>query len=78
MSEVQVEKEIISTKQKADEIVDMLITQAHTRLKSLEPLTASEMKVCLDICKTYSTGIQSNSDVDLLKDLPFDDEEKRR
>jgi hypothetical protein len=34
--------------------------------------------VCLDICKTYSTGIQSNSDVDLLRDLPFDDEEKRR
>tara|TARA_R100000231_G_scaffold138970_1_gene118704 strand:+ start:216 stop:467 length:252 start_codon:yes stop_codon:yes gene_type:complete len=61
-----------TTKEKADQIVDMLITQAHSRLSSGEPLTASEMKVCLDICKTYSSGIMVDPNIDLLKDLPFE------
>tara|TARA_X000001036_G_scaffold83317_1_gene75356 strand:+ start:3672 stop:3905 length:234 start_codon:yes stop_codon:yes gene_type:complete len=77
MSEEGVKKEL-STKDKADSIVDMLITQAHTRLQSDEPLSASEMKVCLDICKTYSSGITNDSNVDLLKDLPFDDEDRKQ
>ena len=67
----------LTTKDKANEIVDMLITQAHTKLKSGEDLSASEMKVCLDVCKTYGTGIQSNNDVDITSDLPFDDEDKK-
>jgi len=67
-------KVILTTKDKADEIVDMLIAQAHNRLKSDEPLTASEMKACLDICKTYSSGISNDSNADILSDLPFDDE----
>ena len=67
-------KSKLTTKDKADEIVGMLITQAHTRLSSGEPLSASEMKVCLDICKTYSTGILVDPDLDLLKDLPFEDD----
>lgn len=71
----EAEKKDLTTKDKADEIVDMLITQAHTRLNSSEPLSASEMKVCLDICKTYSSGISSNSDIDILSDLPFENDE---
>ena len=67
-----------TTKEKADAVVDMLISQAHARLKSPEPLSASEMKVCLDICKQYSGGIQGDSNIDLLKDLPFHDEEKKQ
>lgn len=70
-------KEEISTKQKANEIVDMLITQAHKKLKSGEDLTASEMKVCLDVCKTYGTGIQSNNDIDIVSELPFDNEDRK-
>ena len=68
----------LTTKEKANEIVDMLIAQAHTKLKSGEDLTASEMKVCLDVCKTYGTGVTSSSDVDLLSDLPFEDEERQK
>ena len=68
----------LTTKEKANEIVDMLIAQAHTKLKSGEDLSASEMKVCLDVCKTYGTGVTSSSDVDLLSDLPFEDEERQK
>lgn len=67
----------LSTKEKANEIVDMLITQAHKKLTSGEDLSASEMKVCLDVCKTYGTGIQSNNDVDIISELPFEDEDKK-
>jgi len=67
----------LTTKDKANEIVDMLIAQAHTKLKSGEDLTASEMKVCLDVCKTYGTGIQSNNDIDIVSDLPFDNEDRK-
>ncbi len=41
-------KKDLTTKEKANEIVDMLINQAHKKLTSGEDLTASEMKVCLD------------------------------
>ena len=67
----------LTTKEKANEIVDMLIAQAHTKLKSGEDLTASEMKVCLDVCKTYGTGIQSNNDIDIVSELPFDNEDRK-
>ena len=56
----------------------MLINQAHKKLTSGEDLTASEMKVCLDVCKTYGTGVTASSDVDLLSDLPFEDEDKQK
>jgi len=68
----------LTTKEKANEIVDMLINQAHKKLTSGEELTASEMKVCLDVCKTYGTGVTASSDVDLLSDLPFEDEDKQK
>ena len=78
MSEKENEKKKeLSTKEKAESIVELLITQAHNRLQSDEPLTASEMKACLDICKTYSSGITGDSNVDILSDLPFDDEEAK-
>jgi|TARA_E500000081_G_C6006278_1_gene293593 hypothetical protein len=64
----------LTTKDRADQIVDMLIKQAHERLQSPDPLSASEMKVCLDICKTYSSGIMADPNLDLLKDLPFEND----
>ena len=67
----------LTTKDKANEIVDMLISQAHKKLKSGEDLSASEMKVCLDVCKTYGTGIQSNNDIDIVSELPFDNEDRK-
>ena len=67
----------LTTKEKANEIVDMLISQAHKKLKSGEDLSASEMKVCLDVFKTYGTGINSNTDADIISELPFDDEDRK-
>ena len=67
----------LTTKEKANEIVDMLISQAHKKLKSGEDLSASEMKVCLDVCKTYGTGITSNNDVDIISELPFENEDRK-
>ena len=67
----------LTTKNKANEIVDMLISQAHKKLKSGEDLSASEMKVCLDVCKTYGTGINSNNDVDIISELPFENEDRK-
>ena len=62
----------LTTKEKANEIVDMLIAQAHTKLKSGEDLTASEMKVCLDVCKAYSTETLGEKPKNILDDVPFD------
>ena len=75
--DVETKPKELTTKDKANEIVDMLIAQAHTKLKSGEDLTASEMKVCLDVCKTYGTGIQSNNDIDIVSELPFDNEDRK-
>jgi len=75
--DIETKPKELTTKDKANEIVDMLIAQAHTKLKSGEDLTASEMKVCLDVCKTYGTGIQSNNDIDIVSELPFDNEDRK-
>ena len=32
-----------------EELPQLLVTHAYTKLKSGEPLTASELKVCLDV-----------------------------
>jgi|TARA_R110002096_G_scaffold422851_2_gene629634 hypothetical protein len=74
MVATNIKQKELTTKDKADAIVDMLITQAHNKLRGDEPLTASEMKVCLDICKTYSSGIQVDTNMELLEGLPFGDE----
>jgi len=38
-----------------EELPELLVKHAYQKLKSGQKLTASEMKVCLDVCKTYST-----------------------
>ena len=37
------------------ELPELLVKHAYQKLKSGEELTASEMKVCLEVCKTYSS-----------------------
>ena len=37
------------------ELPQLLVKHAYTKLKSGDELTASEMKVCLEVCKTYSS-----------------------
>ena len=45
---------------------------ATLKLKSGEELTASEMKVCLEVCKTYSTDNLNKKTDNILDDVPFD------
>ena len=46
---------VVSIDDIVKELPELLVKHAYTKLKSGEELTASEMKVCLEVCKTYST-----------------------
>ena len=54
------------------ELPQLLVKHAYTKLKSGEELTASEMKVCLEVCKTYSTDNLNKKTDNILDDVPFD------
>ena len=54
------------------ELPELLVKHAYTKLKSGEELTASEMKVCLEVCKTYSTDNLNKKPDNILEDVPFD------
>jgi hypothetical protein len=55
-----------------DELPKLLVKQAYKKLKSGEDLTASEMKVCLDVCKAYSTDSLNKKPDNILDTVPFD------
>ena len=55
------------------ELPQLLVTHAYTKLKSGQELTASEMKVCLEVCKTYSKEPLSKKEDNILDEVPFDD-----
>jgi len=54
------------------ELPQLLVRHAYTKLKSGQELTASEMKVCLEVCKTYSTDSLQKKPENILEDVPFD------
>jgi len=54
------------------ELPQLLVTHAYNKLKSGDDLTASEMKVCLEVCKTYSTEPLTKKEDNILDDIPFD------
>ena len=54
------------------ELPQLLVTHAYTKLKSGEPLTASELKVCLDVCKAYSSETLIKPPANILETVPFD------
>ena len=54
------------------ELPELLVKHAYTKLKSGEELTASEMKVCLEVCKTYSTDNLNKKPDNILDSVPFD------
>jgi len=63
------------TKSKAQEITTLLINQAHQKLSSGIELSASDLKVCLDISKAY--GIEEKEKhTNIIENLPFDELEK--
>lgn len=55
-----------------DELPKLLVKQAYKKLKSGEDLTASEMKVCLEVCKTYSSEKLGAKPDNILEKVPFD------
>ena len=51
----------------------LLVDKAYEMLTSGEKLTASELKVCLDTCKTYGVEIDEEPKQPITDDLPFDE-----
>jgi hypothetical protein len=58
-----------------DQLPILLVQQAYKKLKSGDDLTASEMKVCLEVCKTYSSEDIVKKANNILEDVPFDVDE---
>lgn len=58
-----------------DQLPILLVQQAYKKLKSGDDLTASEMKVCLEVCKTYSSEDIIKKANNILEDVPFDIDE---
>ena len=50
----------------------LLVDKAYEMLTSGEKLTASELKVCLDIAKQYGVETQE-APKNIIEDLPFDE-----
>ena len=55
--------------------IQLLEKQAYKKLKSGDDLTASEMKVCLEVCKTYSSEDIVRKANNILDEVPFDVDE---
>ena len=72
------EKENPQVKPNIEKIIEelpvLLVTQAYKKLTSGEDLTASEMKGCLDVCKTDSSETIVEKAKNILEDLPYDTE----
>ena len=65
-------EQVKDTKIKAKEITKLLIDQAHAKLSSGIELSASDLKVCLDITKQYGIAEQEKPE-NIIENLPFDD-----
>ena len=55
------------------ELPELLVSHAYKKLKSGQELTASEMKVCLDVCKAYSSPSLNKKPDNILDSVPFDE-----
>jgi len=49
----------------------LLVEKAYEYLTSGDKLTASELKVCLEVCKTFGVEIKETNN-NITEDLPFD------
>lgn len=72
MIEEEVKEKEDNTAEIIAELPRLLVAHAYKKLKSGEDLTASEMKVCLDVCKAYSTETLGEKPKNILDDVPFD------
>ena len=58
---------------KTKAIPKLLVDKTYEMLTSGEKLTAIELKVCLDTCKTYGVEIDEEPKQTITDDLPFDE-----
>ena len=72
LTEKNTEDKVVNIDDIVKELPELLVKHAYTKLKSGEELTASEMKVCLEVCKTYSTDNLNKKTDNILDDVPFD------
>lgn len=71
-TEKNTEDKVVNIDDIVKELPELLVKHAYTKLKSGEELTASEMKVCLEVCKTYSTDNLNKKPDNILDNVPFD------
>ena len=71
-AEKNTEDKVVNIDDIVEELPELLVKHAYTKLKSGEELTASEMKVCLEVCKTYSTDNLNKKPDNILDNVPFD------
>lgn len=71
-TEKNTEDKVVNIDDIVKELPELLVKHAYTKLKSGEELTASEMKVCLEVCKTYSTDNLNKKPENILDSVPFD------
>ena len=67
-------EKVNSCEAKSKAVPKLLVDVAYEMLTSGEKLTASELKVCLDTCKTYGVEIESKPTTSITEDLPFNEE----
>ena len=70
--EKNTEDKVVNIDDIVKELPELLVKHAYSKLKSGEELTASEMKVCLEVCKTYSTDNLNKKPDNILDKVPFD------
>ena len=71
-AEKNTEDKVVNIDDIVKELPELLVKHAYTKLKSGEELTASETKVCLEVCKTYSTDNLNKKPENILDNVPFD------
>ena len=71
-AEKNTEDKVVNIDDIVKELPELLVKHAYTKLKSGEELTASEMKVFLEVCKTYSTDNLNKKPDNILDNVPFD------
>ena len=59
---------------KIDALPKLMVDQAYSMLKSGETLSASDLKVCLEITKQYGVEIKKEPENILTDNLPVDEE----
>ena len=71
LQEKNTERKDVKIEKIIEELPELLVKHAYQKLKSGEELTASEMKVCLEVCKTYSSEKLGAKPDNILEKVPF-------